>query len=597
MEISSHSSSLVELPQPPPSRRGGWRAIMFIIGNETFEKLASMSLISNIQVYLKKDYNLGGVYVVNVFNIWSGSSNFTGIVGAFLADAYLGKFLTLLFGSIASFLGMATITLTAGVPSFRPSACEADQSNCPQPQSWQMAILFAGLGMLSIGAGGIRPCNVSFGADQFDTSKKKGRQQLATFFNWWYFSFTVALVVALTAVVYIQSNISWVIGFAIPTACLAFSIAIFLIGYNNYIFVKPQGSIFADMVKVAVAACKKRNVTIEPGCEYPFYDPRTESDHPSAVELPHTDRYKFLDKAAIITDPSELDNHGVAMNGWRLCSRQTVEQMKCLVSALPVWASGIVFFIMMEQRSTFGMLQALQTNNSIGSSHFKIPPAWVTLVPMLALAAWIFIYECIYIPLASEITKKDKRLTLKQRFSTGLVLSVLSMLVSGFVEKKRRDSALKHGSFVSPYSLAVLIPQFAISGLAEAFSAVALLEFLTTQMPESMRTVAGAVFFLGLAIAAYLSSLLITIIQKVTAKTDETPWLGDRDLNKNKLDLYYYVVSGLGVVNFFYFFFFASKYVINNTSDKGKSEVQLESLDAYGSRDSSKDEEKAVGIA
>lgn len=63
-----------------------------------------MSLISNIQVYLKNEYNLGGVFVVNVFNIWSGSSNFTGVAGAFLADAYLGKFLTLLFGSMASFL-------------------------------------------------------------------------------------------------------------------------------------------------------------------------------------------------------------------------------------------------------------------------------------------------------------------------------------------------------------------------------------------------------------------------------------------------------------------------------------------------------------
>ncbi|XWS51070.1 hypothetical protein CRYUN_Cryun12cG0144700 [Craigia yunnanensis] len=574
MENSSNSSSVVEDPLSPPARRGGWRAIMFIIGNESFEKLASMSLVSNITVYLKTEYNMGGVSVVNVVNIWSGSSNITGIAGAFLADAYLGKFLTLLFGSIASFLGMATMTLTAGVPRFRPSACEGE-SNCPQPQGWQLAILFAGLGMLSIGAGGIRPCNISFGADQFDTSTEKGRKQLATFFNWWYFSFTVALVVALTAVVYIQTNVSWVIGFAIPTACLAFSITIFLIGYNTYIFVRPQGSIFADMVKVIVAACKKRRFTIAPVCEYPFYDPPRTGSDPSAVELPHTDRFKCLDKASIITDSSELDNYGMAKNVWRLCSLQTVEQLKCLVTILPVWASGIVFSIIMDQCSTFGILQALQTSNSIGS-HFKIPPGWINIVPMLALAGSILIYECIYIPLALKITKKDKRLTIQKRLGTGLVMSVLCMLASGIAEKKRRDSALKHGSFASPYSLALLLPQFVISGLAEAFANVALLEFLTTQMPESMRTVAGAIFFLGLSIAGYLSSLLVTIIHSVTAKTGKTPWLGGRDLNKNKLDLYYYVTAGLGVLNLLYFFFFASNYVINNSGDKRKREVQLE---------------------
>lgn len=155
---------------------------------------------------------------------------------------------------------MGIIALTAALPRLRPEACN-DPSNCSnQPAKWQLGVLFSGLGLLAIGAGGIRPCNIAFGADQFDTSTKKGKAQLETFFNWWYFSFTVALVIALTGVVYIQTNISWVIGFAIPTACLALSITTFLIGQHTYICAKPEGSVFADMVKVVVAACKKRKV-------------------------------------------------------------------------------------------------------------------------------------------------------------------------------------------------------------------------------------------------------------------------------------------------------------------------------------------------
>ena len=63
-----------------------------------------MSLIGNLSVYLTTKYNLGGVFLVNIINIWSGSCNFLSIPGAFVSDAYLGRFWTLLLGSIASFL-------------------------------------------------------------------------------------------------------------------------------------------------------------------------------------------------------------------------------------------------------------------------------------------------------------------------------------------------------------------------------------------------------------------------------------------------------------------------------------------------------------
>lgn len=73
-------------------------------GNESFEKLSSMSLISNITVYLSTNYNVNGIFVVNVVNIWSGTSNVATLAGAFIADTCLGRYRTLLCGSIASFL-------------------------------------------------------------------------------------------------------------------------------------------------------------------------------------------------------------------------------------------------------------------------------------------------------------------------------------------------------------------------------------------------------------------------------------------------------------------------------------------------------------
>lgn len=63
-----------------------------------------MSLVANMTVYLRTKYNLEGVFLVNVVNIWNGTSNIATLAGAFVSDAYLGRFLTLFFGSLCSLM-------------------------------------------------------------------------------------------------------------------------------------------------------------------------------------------------------------------------------------------------------------------------------------------------------------------------------------------------------------------------------------------------------------------------------------------------------------------------------------------------------------
>ena len=123
-------------------------------------------------------------------------------------------------------------------------------------------------------------------------------------------------------------------------------------------------------------------------------------------------------------------------------------------------------------------------------------------------------------------------------------------------------------------SILMLLPQFALSGLIEAFAAVAVMEFLTTQLPESMRTVAGAIFFVSLSLASYLNSILVNIVYKITSKGGKSPWLGGHDINKDRLEKFYYLVAGIGALNFFYFNLFARHYLTNAPTDKKESAGQ-----------------------
>ncbi|XVF55182.1 hypothetical protein PTKIN_Ptkin06aG0016300 [Pterospermum kingtungense] len=353
---------------------------------------------------------------------------------------------------------MATMTLTAIEPKLRPPTC-IDERNCVEPQGSQMVILFAGLALMSIGAGGIRPCNIAFGADQFDTTTNKGREQLESFFDW-----------------------CWIIGFAIPTGCFFLSIVIFIIGHRTYIIKRPQGSVFVDMFKVITAAIRKGKLTASGNS---FYDP----DHLHELEpkLSRTGRFSCLDKAALIADQTELDDYGKPKNDWRLCSVQQVENLKLLLGMTPVWITGICCFITMDQQGIIGILQAIQTTKTLGTS-FQIPPAWIGLSSMIALAIWVFIYE-------QNLGASDEENNRKGQETVNVA------------EDER---------------------------LIEASAAVALMEFLTTQLPESMRTVAGAIFFVSLSIASYLNSILVNVVYRVTSKVENSPWLGAQDLNEDR---------------------------------------------------------------
>lgn len=161
--------------------------------------------------------------------------------------------------------GMTTITLTAAIRSLHPSPCSqsaANASDCLGPTPWQMAFLIAGLGFLVIGAGGIRPCNLAFGADQFNPNTESGKRGVNSFFNWYYFTYTFSVMISLTAIVYVQSDISWAWGFAIPAFCMLFSCFFFFIGTRIYVRVKPFGNPLTSVVRVFVVSFKKRKLKL-----------------------------------------------------------------------------------------------------------------------------------------------------------------------------------------------------------------------------------------------------------------------------------------------------------------------------------------------
>lgn len=82
---------------------------------------------------------------------------------------------------------MGTLTLIAWKPELHPPPCTQQQQQlheCKGPTTPQLCVLFLALGLLSIATGGIRPCSLPFGVDQFDATTDDGRKGINSFFNW-----------------------------------------------------------------------------------------------------------------------------------------------------------------------------------------------------------------------------------------------------------------------------------------------------------------------------------------------------------------------------------------------------------------------------
>lgn len=154
--------------------------------------------------------------------------------------------------------------MTATVPQLRPSCSPAEQQAdaCPEASKAQIGVLILSLVLLALGGGGVRPCGLPFGVDQFDTTGEEGRKDLNSFFNWYYCTSTAGAVLALTVMVYIQDKLSWGIGFGIPTGLMLMSIIVFFLGTRLYAFVPPGGSVFSGIARVFVASYRKHKLPL-----------------------------------------------------------------------------------------------------------------------------------------------------------------------------------------------------------------------------------------------------------------------------------------------------------------------------------------------
>ncbi|OAY85629.1 Protein NRT1/ PTR FAMILY 3.1 [Ananas comosus] len=249
---------------------------------------------------------------------------------------------------------------------------------------------------------------------------------------------------------------------------------------------------------------------------------------------------EFLDRAAIVEDGDMLDGRPQL---WRVSTVHRVEEVKSIIRMLPIWSVGILLITSASHNYTFTIQQARTMDRHI-SPHFQIPPATLSIFSVLMMLLSLCFYDRVFVP------------------------------------TKRKAVAANHGLLDSPQAIVpisvfYLVPQYAIHGIADAFTSVGHMEFLYDQAPESMRSTAAALFWLAISAGNYLGTLLVTLVHEYTKKRGD--WLQD-NINRGKLDYYYWLVTGLQVLNLVFYVACATHYtfkpleVVVNEEEKGGEE-------------------------
>ncbi len=476
-------------------------------------RLAFYGLVTNLIIYLSSVMGQTAASAAVSVSIFQGTCYLTPLLGAYLADTLYGRYKTILAFSWVYFAGL--VLLTASAASSAKS----------------MAALYVALFTIALGTGGIKANNSTFGADQFDDANPRDQLEKQSFFNWFYFSINVGSLIASTVIVYVQENISWAIGFAVPAVAMLGAILVLMAGHSRYKHVPPSDSPLGRIVHVTQAALRGRRKAIQRDVRGDDQDTESEPLVPGAQDPGRGGHW--LDAA--------VGQH----------TAEEVDEVKLVYALFPVFFTTILFWTVYTQMQTFFVVQGSMMYRHIGS--FEVPAASLSMMDTLAIVGLIPLYEKLFAPM---LRRMGHPVTTLRRIGWGLVVCSWSMVAAAAVER-RRLGAVREGE--PPPSIWLQIPMYVLVGAAEIGTSVGTMEFFYDNAPAAMRSSASALQLLSVCIGSYLSSLLVIVVQSLSKLGGGAGWIPD-NLDAGRLDAFFLLLAALMALNTLLFVWVCRRY-------------------------------------
>uniref|UniRef100_A0A672IGR8 Solute carrier family 15 member 1 n=1 Tax=Salarias fasciatus TaxID=181472 RepID=A0A672IGR8_SALFA len=365
-------------------------SIFFIIVNEFCERFSYYGMRAVLVLYFKYFLRWDDDLATSIYHTFVALCYLTPILGAIVADSWLGKFKTIIYLSIVYAVGQVAMAVSA-----IHDITDADRDGTPDNMTFHVAMSMTGLFLIALGTGGIKPCVSAFGGDQFSDHQERQR---STFFSVFYLcinggsllsTIITPLLRAQDCGIYTQQK-CYALAFGVPAALMVVSLVVFIVGSGMYYKAKPQGNIMLDVCKCIGFSIKNR----------------------------YRHRGKQFPKRAHWLDWAE-----------EKYDKLLIAQIKMVLKVLFLYIPLPMFWTLFDQKGSRWTLQATNMDGNFGLLIIQ-PDQMQTVNPILILTL-VPIMDSVIYPL---IRKCGLNFTPLKRMTVGMLLAASAFVSAALVQ-------------------------------------------------------------------------------------------------------------------------------------------------------------------
>ncbi|NXN02066.1 S15A1 protein, partial [Sylvia borin] len=364
-------------------------SIFFIVVNEFCERFSYYGMKAVLTLYFTRFLHWDDNFATAIYHTFVALCYLTPILGAIIADSWLGKFKTILYLSIVYAIGQTV--LSVGSIS---DLTDRNQDGSPDNVAVNIALSMIGLVLIALGTGGIKPCVSAFGGDQFEDDQEKQR---STFFSLFYLSINAGSLLSTLITPTLRASQCGIhakqecypLAFGVPAILMAVALVVFVVGSKMYKKVKPQGNIMLEVSKCVGFAIKNR------------------FQHRSK-EFPK--REHWLDWANEKYD------------------KRLIAQTKMVLRVLFLYIPLPMFWAVFDQQGSRWTLQATAMDGHFG---FQIQPDQMQIVNPILIVIMVPVVDSLVYPL---IRKCKLNFTPLKKMTVGMFLGSLAFVAAALVQ-------------------------------------------------------------------------------------------------------------------------------------------------------------------
>ncbi|KAG0142781.1 hypothetical protein CROQUDRAFT_662105 [Cronartium quercuum f. sp. fusiforme G11] len=398
------------------------------------------------------------------------------LFGAYVADAHLGRYNTIIISVIIALIGHLLLVVCA-LPSI-----------IVKPNS-SLACFLCAIIIMGIGTGGFKPNISPLVAEQSEregTSKpsvrtlKSGERVVVDpaltaerIYLYFYLMINVGALVGQIGMVYAEKYVGYWLAFLLPTVLFLLCPLVLIFGKRLYVLRPPTGSVFARVLRLWRFAISKR----------------WRARRHSSPSVGFWDAVK----------PTSLEKAGEKKPSWMKFDDQWVDEVRRGFEACRVFLWFPLYWI------TYNQMNNNLTSQAATMNTHGLPNDILSNLDPLALIILLPLCDMVFYPAlrrAGINFSPIKKIT--AGFFTGSLAMISAAVTQHYIYKGSSCGRFANKDGCEPVSISVWVqtPSYLLLAISEILASVTGLEYAFTLAPKNMRSLVMSLFLFQSAIAS-----------------------------------------------------------------------------------------------